>query len=606
MNIKHKISAILLSVIMGGGFLSCREVLEETPRTAFTIDYFKTSDGLYSAVYTAYAGMRYDFGPQGALILANVGTDEFSFGDQGAATDQTRELGTYNLSPTNGAIGTPWGRNYSNINLCNAVVEFAPSVSLDATSKARVVGEARYLRALYYLLLVQNFGAVPLDLGSGELKFNATPSCKFNRLGTDLLEKNYKAMIDDLIFASENLPDQRPAGEFRLSKVAALHLLSRVYLYRAYSTVKQASDFQNAYNAAKQVIDNKAKFGVDLLQDYGDVHKEGNDYNKEVIFSIERTPLNNIANEVNNPSTDFAEKVNISCNFFVSNYQAVTKSGKAFFPVRVLQYGRPLRQFLPTRWTLDVAFADKFNDSRFMHTFRDTYYVATFYTKGTADYDTYVANMASINLALGDTAFYLAPTEEIAKNMKALTGAAAKKFVVFAPSEMYTNQNRVNNVYPALKKYEAVNRANFQDVSGRPFVVAKLSEVYLLAAEAAMALGKNDEAAQLINVLRTRAAYRPNLTSADLNARIAKNQITASAINLDFILDERTRELCGESIRWADLALRGKLIDRTKTKGYNPDVATISNFHYLRPIPQSQLDATCEENKSQFQNEGYK
>lgn len=606
MKIKHKISAILLSVIMGGGFLSCREVLEETPRTAFTIDYFKTSDGLYSAVYTAYAGMRYDFGPQGALILANVGTDEFSFGDQGAATDQTRELGTYNLSPTNGAIGTPWGRNYSNINLCNAVVEFAPSVTLDATSKAKLVGEARYLRALYYLLLVQNFGAVPLDLGSGELKFNATPSCKFNRLGADLLEKNYKAMIDDLIFASENLPDQRPAGEFRLSKVAALHLLSRVYLYRAYSTVKQATDFQNSYDNAKKVIDNKAKYGVDLLQDYGDVHKEGNDYNKEVIFSIERTPLNNIANEVNNPSTDFAEKVNISCNFFVSNYQAVTKGGKAFFPVRVLQYGRPLRQFLPTRWTLDVAFADKFNDSRFMHTFRDTYYVATFYTKGTADYDNYVANMASINLTLGDTAFYLAPTEEIANRMKALTGAAAKKFVVFAPSEMYTNQKRVNNIYPALKKYEAVNRANFQDVSGRPFVVAKLSEVYLLAAEAAMALGKNDEAAQLINVLRTRAAYRPNLTTADLNARIAKNQITASAINLDFILDERTRELCGESIRWADLALRGKLIDRTKTKGYNPDVTTISNFHYLRPIPQSQLDATCEVNKSQFQNEGYK
>lgn len=606
MNIKHKISVILFSLIMGVGLLSCRDVLEEIPRTAFTIDYFKTSDGLYSAVYTAYAGMRYDFGPQGALILANVGTDEFTFGDQGAATDQTRELGTYSLSPTNGAIGTPWGRNYSNINLCNAVVEFAPSVALDATTKAKVVGEARYLRALYYLLLVQNFGAVPLDLGSGELKFNATPSCKFNRLGADLLEKNYKAMIDDLIFASENLPDQRPAGEFRLSKVAALHLLSRVYMYRAYSSVKQASDFQNAYDAAKKVLDNKAKYGVDLLQDYGDVHKEGNDYNKEIIFSIERTPLNNIANEVNNPSTDFAEKVNISDNFFISNYQAVTKSGKAFFPVRVLQYGRPLRQFLPTRWTLDVAFADKFNDSRYMNTFRDTYYVATFYTKGTTDYDNYVKDMASLGLAIGDTAFYLAPTEEIAKNMKALTGTAAKKFVVFAPSEMYTNQSRVNNIYPGLRKYEAVNRANFQDVSGRPFVVAKLSEVYLLAAEAAMALGKNDEAAQLINVLRTRAAYRAGLTSADLNTRIDKNQITARSINLDFILDERTRELCGESIRWPDLAMRGKLIDRTKTKGYNPDVTTISNFHYLRPIPQSQLDATCEENKTQFQNEGYK
>lgn len=606
MKIKHKLSTLLLSSLMSVGLLSCSEVLEETPRTAFTIDYFKTNDGLYSAVYTAYAGLRYDYGPMGALILANTGTDEFTMGDQGAATDQHRELATYSLSPTNGAIGTPWGRNYSNINLCNAVVQFADATTLDATSKATVIGEARYLRAVYYLLLVENFGAVPLDLGSGELKFNATPSCKFYRTGTDLLAKNYQAMIDDLIFASQNLPDQRPAGEFRLSKAAALQMLSKVYMYRAYSSVKQATDFQNAYDAAKKVIDNKAKYGVDLLQDYGDVHKEGNDYNKEILFSVERTPLNNIANEVNNPSSDFADKVNISCNFFVSNYQSLTKGGKSLYPVRVLQYGRPLRQFAPTRWTLDVAFADKFNDSRYMHTFRDTYYVATFYTKGTTDYDTYVSNMAAIGLAMGDTACYLAPTEEIAKSLKSLTGAAAKKYVIFAPSEIYTNQNKTNNIYPALKKYEAVNRANFQDVSGRPFVVAKMSEVYLLAAEAAMALGKNDEAAQFVNVLRTRAAYRPGLTTADLNARIAKNQITASAINLDFILDERTRELCGESIRWADLAMRGKLIDRTKTKGYNPDVTTINNFHYLRPIPQSQLDAICEDNKSQFQNEGYK
>ncbi len=40
--------------------------------------------------------------------------------------------------------------------------------------------------------------------------------------------------------------------------------------------------------------------------------------------------------------------------------------------------------------------------------------------------------------------------------------------------------------------------------------------------------------------------------------------ITASNVNLDFILDELTRELCRESVRWPDHALRGKLIERVK------------------------------------------
>jgi hypothetical protein len=136
------------------------------------------------------------------------------------ASGQTLECGIYSISPTNGAIGTPWNRNYSNINLCNAVVQFAPTVSLDETTRGKYLGEARYLRAMYYLLLVQNFGAVPLDLGAGDLKFNSTPSCSFKRNDPELLKKNFQSIIDDLAFAADNLPDQRPSGEFRLSKGA--------------------------------------------------------------------------------------------------------------------------------------------------------------------------------------------------------------------------------------------------------------------------------------------------------------------------------------------------------------------------------------------------
>jgi hypothetical protein len=90
-------------------------------------------------------------------------------------------LGNYTLDASNGAILTPWNRNYSNINLANAVVDFAPGVNMDSTLRNTIVAQARFLRGLYYLLLVEQFGAVPLDLGSGDLHFNSKPYQGFNR-----------------------------------------------------------------------------------------------------------------------------------------------------------------------------------------------------------------------------------------------------------------------------------------------------------------------------------------------------------------------------------------------------------------------------------------
>jgi len=81
--------------------------------------------------------------------------------------------------------------------------------------------------------------------------------------------------------------------------------------------------------------------------------------------------------------------------------------------------------------------------------------------------------------------------------------------------------------------------------------------------------------------------------------------ITSSQVSLDFILDERTWELCGESVRWPDLARRNKLIERVKL--YNTDGANniTANKHELRPIPQSQLNNITDLNKAQYQNPGY-
>lgn len=592
---------LLITTLWGS---SCKKSLEEHPYTAFTTDYYKSADGLQAAVNAVYANMRYDFGPVGALALGNVGTDEFTFGDQVASSGQFLELGTYQIPTTNGAILTPWNRNYNGINLCNAILKFAPGVAMSDATRNVMMAEARYLRAHLYLLLVENFGAVPVDLGSGDLQFTNVPYYGFNRLTfNDILKKDYQAMIADLTYASQNLPVQRPSNAFKLSQAAALHLLSKVYLFRAYSAVKESTDFGSAYTTAMELINNKGKYGADLLQDFGQVHKQGNDYNKEILYSVERLPLNNSANEDLNPSTDFANKVNIANNLFNCLYQNVASvGGVTLIDDRPLQYGRPLRELTPTPYVSNVAFADKFNDSRYDNSFRVMWRVATVRTG--AALQTYVSSLASVGFKIGDTAIYLPPTDARAAQLV----AAGKKYLIVPPSKWYNNQTKLSFQYPNLKKYDDSLRANFQDVSGRPFIVSKLSEVYLTAAEAAMQTGHVDDAVTLINVLRTRAAYRPGLSAADLTARVAVMQVTASQINLDFILDERTRELCGESIRWPDLAIRNKLIDRVQK--YNPDGAGhVAAFNNIRPIPQDQInsvvDPNGDPNRNKYQNPGY-
>ena len=104
--------------------------------------------------------------------------------------------------------------------------------------------------------------------------------------------------------------------------------------------------------------------------------------------------------------------------------------------------------------------------------------------------------------------------------------------------------------------------------------------MYLIAAEAAYHLGNSNLAAEYINIIRRRAA---------VEGKEAEMEVSAADIDLDFILDERGRELAGEMHRWYDLKRTGKLLDYVDL--YNPDAAiNIKPMHLVRPIPQTQID----------------
>jgi len=117
----------------------------------------------------------------------------------------------------------------------------------------------------------------------------------------------------------------------------------------------------------------------------------------------------------------------------------------------------------------------------------------------------------------------------------------------------------------------------------------------LIAAEALMG-SDPDKAVSYMNQLREKRA---------ISGKASEMMITKSDMTVDFILDERARELGGEQLRWFDLKRFGKDKFVERIKAGNPDAANnVKTWHIVRPIPRNQLDAVF--NKDEFtQNEGY-
>lgn len=186
-------------------------------------------------------------------------------------------------------------------------------------------------------------------------------------------------------------------------------------------------------------------------------------------------------------------------------------------------------------------------------------------------------------------------------------------------------------VYPGLWKLGPYRTDNGTGLgqpnagSTRPFNIAKFSELYFIAAEAAVkgAVTQSGKSAlELINVIRARAgkwrwdnsgnAAKTEDHSAEMVAA------TPAVIDINYILAERSREYYGEGYRWFDLVRTQTWQDLASTyRICGPNVGdhtpitvnrTIEDFHYLRPIPQGQLDGlemTAEE-KATYQNPGYR
>lgn len=593
-----KLYTLILSIAMLFSSNSCNDVLEEKPRSVLVPDFFRTAAGINAGLTAAYAYFRYYYGTEGGMNLTVYGTDEFTHGQQVSNPPFNIYEGVNSINPGLGDLLTPWNRAYPAINTCNGIIDIgSQATDLTPEAKAQLIAEAKFIRANWYFILVQTFGGVTLDLGSGPLRFNTNPTNVSVRASA---AEVYEAIISDLEDAVTNLPATRPTTPGRVWKATALHLLSKVHLTRGSKPeLAQPNDIQKAYDYAMDLINNRSAYGVQLLSDFAQVHAQGNENNAEVLWAVQWIDDPQFNNNNGFLGGDEALRQNRS-NFFFRCFYHNNMPGV----IRDVANGRPFVRYKPTPWLLDVAFADKVNDSRYYKSFQIVWYcnststtppIPTWTTADvTAGYVDQRGNPAVAGqpkFILGDTALFMVPAHLVSQ----YTPVAKKSFRVVLPSEI----NSQNMYYPSLSKYNATqprpnNDPNISSV--RPFIVYRFAETYLLAAEAAHLLGNNPEAANLINVIRTRAATSP--------AHVPAMQISAGDVTIDFILDERARELCGEQMRWFDLVRTGKLIDRVKnsyTLSFNGGAPTAGQSpqnpqpkHYLRPIPQSQIDLSVD------------
>lgn len=587
--------------------LSCGKILEEHPQSQIVPSFFNSPSGVLGGIAGVYNEIRGQWGTEGFSSEMQAGTDEFIQG----ASSGGGPVHTFNgLNSTN--FGSAWASAFTSINTINGVLKFGQNIDLPEATKKQYLAQAKFLRAFWYFYLVQTWGDVPLHT-----EFITLPSQSAKR---DPAAEVYKLIIQDLTDAAAALPD-KPTAPFlgkAATKPAALFFLAKAYLTRGWLTNSQA-DFAEAAKISNDLITNKATYGLDLWQDFGDAFVPANDYGKETLFVSDHSndakygyyrlgsgESGGFANNLTPWFTNWNYPNNSGINSFVNASGVLVNSGTSTM-IRDSYYGRPYQRIRPNsvkqtsgenagkNYFLDQAFVKRDIDSRFANTFYTVYISNTTVTNT----PTAANNKRGIGYTMQmgvDTAVWITDYEVVGAPQ--FNGTRPFKGIIAPPSLWKSD------LYPAIKKHMDPSRgSNFNDPSTRPVVITRFSEVYLVAAEAYLQSGNKAKAAELLNVIRQRAAYRKTNTAAQNAAAATAMTIKADDVTVDFILDERSRELFGEWMRFQDLVRTKTLVRRLKA--WNNEAGPyVKETHMLRPIPQSQIDRTVE-GPAFPQNPGY-
>jgi hypothetical protein len=651
---KKILNIILVGVLLVSATTSCKKTfLDEELKTSRDFIFYTTDAGIQQLVQGAYHQV---FATQfnGEMAFSNMcyGTDEFRVGgdpSNGMYNSYGNTFGSF-VTPNNGntvASEAQWDNLYIGIGHANLIIQnAAASASTADAIKKTALGEGYFFRAYNYLRLVSQFGAVPLK---------TTPSVGVELEFTRQAPKDvYDVIIADFIKASNLLLNT--GGPAKITKDAASHFLAKAYLSRAseindsWNSSTKAADLAAIGPLCDAVIANHA-----LAPNYGDLWRYtapngANENLREVILSAQFT------------SDLSATGQNTQHLYYASRYEDVAQMQ------RDLSGDRPFSRLAPNFFMYRVY--DLQNDSRFWKTFRTKHKI-----NANAPSAPYVQGDLGIMYVVnqpGDTRFSANVLNNSPSVIYSATGKTIPHvYVAYKTGVTADGGWNDTRKFPSLSKFfDGSRTAGFNDVRGlRDITLARSAETYLIAAEAKVRLAKlgtgaYTDALPYINPLRARAEYK-NAESRSVyydggaapssapqtvppsffaeNSYYESNNIAVttaastplaitniaalptgdeyiiSALGLSatydrmlaLVLNERSRELAGEYLRWQDLSRTKTLVKRAQV--FNPDAApNIQDRHLVRPIPQTFLDgiqaagkALTGTEKQAMQNPGY-
>ncbi len=665
----YKLYKIFLAVTIVFSLISCKkDFLTETLTTERSTDFYKTDEGISQlAVGTYYQVFNVPENGEWYYCATNYGTDEFHIGGDPSNSpwnnyDQTFNSEIITVNGNTATANAQWDALYIGIGDANLLIQNArESKSTADAIKKTALGEGLFMRAYNYLRLVSQYGGVPLVTTPTTTSF----TLEFSRASA---QDVFTQIISDLDSAYNLLPTG--GAPYHITKDAAAHYLAKAYLSRAseinsdWNSSTVTSDLTNAVTLCDQVIANHplaANFSS--LWNFTGINS-ANESLPELILSAQFT--NDVNTNLGNGNTQHLYWVS---RYDVQDQMARDLTGdRPFSRLATTYYDYHLYDMVNDSrfwksFKTKSAVNGKSLASPYVHGDLGIMFVIN--QPGDTRF-----SLSKISKATSGTNLV---TDVNGTGKPIPTTYVAYPNGTTADGALYTDLTTAGQSFPSLSKYMDGSRNALNDVAGhRDFILARSAETYLIAAEAKIRLakagqGSYSDALPYINAVRTRGQYVsgedraayydggntlqsaslqpagvgnsfyagnsyyesnniPQTTAAseslaitDVNSLPAQDEYVISKLGLSdiydkmicLVLDERSRELMGEYHRWEDLSRTKTLVARTRA--FNPEASpNIKDFHVLRPLPQTFLDAIqssgkalTPDQKQAIQNPGY-